>query len=607
MRKIGKEKRRNRVVNDKKIVFICQGTACESSKSPQIKEAIEKEIKDLGIGGIRVKLTGCHGFCQRGPIVVVEPEGIFYCDVSIKDAHEIVCSHLKNNTIVERLLYKDPLSNKPIEHYHDITFYNKQQRIVLSNCGHIDPEDIEDYITVGGYQALKKVLSTMKQGQVIESIKESGLRGRGGAGFPTGLKWEFARTAKGDVKYVVCNADEGDPGAFMDRSILEADPQAVIEGMIIAGFTIGAREGFIYCRAEYPLAIKRIDKAISQARKKGFLGKGVMNTDFSFDVSIKQGAGAFVSGEETALIASIEGRRGMPMSRPPFPAQEGLWGKPTLINNVQTLAYVRHIILKGAQWFALIGTEKSKGTKVFALAGRVKNTGLVEVPMGTTIRQLIYGPGGGMANKNIGFKGVQIGGPSGGCLPENLLDTSIDYESIAATGAIMGSGGMIVMDKRTCMVDMARFFLGFTSDESCGKCVSCRVGLKRMLEVLEEITAGRGKEEHLNFLQDMSTIIKDTALCGLGNTAPNPVLTTLRYFLDEYQAHIKDKRCPSHVCVKLLKFEVMQDVCVKCGKCYEVCPVGAIDWKKKEYAKINQDKCIKCKACINACPFMAIK
>jgi len=607
MRKIGKEKRRNRVVNDKKIVFICQGTACESSKSPQIKEAIEKEIKDLGIGGIRVKLTGCHGFCQRGPIVVVEPEGIFYCDVSIEDAHEIVCSHLKNNTIVERLLYKDPLSNKPIEHYRDITFYNKQQRIVLSNCGHIDPEDIEDYITVGGYQALKKVLSTMKQGQVIESIKESGLRGRGGAGFPTGLKWEFARTAKGDVKYVVCNADEGDPGAFMDRSILEGDPHSVIEGMIIAGYAVGAHEGYVYCRAEYPLAIKRIDKAISEARKKGLLGKRVMESDFSFDISIKQGAGAFVCGEETALIASIEGHRGMPVPRPPFPAQEGLWGKPTLINNVETLANVRHIILKGAQWFASIGTERSKGTKVFALAGKVKNTGLVEVPMGTTIRQLIFGPGGGMANKNIGFKGVQIGGPSGGCLPESILDTSIDYESITETGAIMGSGGMVVMDERTCMVDIARFFLDFTVAESCGKCVSCRVGLKRMLEVLEEITAGRGKEEHLKFLQEMSTTIKDTALCGLGNTAPNPVLTTLRYFLDEYQAHIKDKNCPSHVCLRLLEFEVMQNACAKCGKCYEVCPVGAIDWKKKEFAKINQDKCIKCKACINVCPFMAIK
>ncbi|TRZ48080.1 MAG: NADH-quinone oxidoreductase subunit NuoF, partial [Dehalococcoidia bacterium] len=466
--------------------------------------------------------------------------------------------------------------------------------------------DIGDYIAHGGYNSLKKVFDTDPE-KVIEEIKKSGLRGRGGAGFPTGLKWEFCRNAKGDEKYVVCNADEGDPGAFMDRSVLEGDPHSVIEGMIIAAYAIGANEGYVYCRAEYPLAIKRLNKAIAQAREKAFLGKNILGSKFSFDISIKQGAGAFVCGEETALIASIEGRRGTPVSRPPFPAQKGLWGKPTLINNVETLANIRHIITKGAEWFSSIGSERSKGTKVFALAGKVKNTGLVEVPMGTTLRQLIYGPGGGMLNKNIGFKAVQIGGPSGGCIPESLLDTPIDYESITETGAIMGSGGMIVMDERTCMVDIAKFFLDFTVAESCGKCVPCRVGLKRMLEVLEKISEGKGKQEHIAFLQEMAATIKDTALCGLGNTAPNPVLTTLKYFLDEVVAHIKGKVCPAHVCLKLMKFEVIQEKCVKCGRCYEVCPANAIDWKKKEYSKINKDKCIKCKACVNACPFMAIE
>lgn len=593
--------------SNKKTVFICHGTACVSAKSPEIKKAIEEEINKLGLNDIEVKLTGCHGFCQRGPIVVIGPEEIFYCDVKIEDAPEIVRSHLKDNKIIKRLLYKDHVTGKAIAHYRDINFYKKQYRIVLENCGHIDPEHIEDYTAVGGYQALEKVILEMKPDKVIEEVKKSGLRGRGGAGFSTGLKWKACRNTKTNVKYVICNADEGDPGAFMDRSILEADPQSVIEGMIIAGYAIGANEGYIYCRAEYSLAIKRLSRAISQAREKAFLGKNILGTKFSFDISIKQGAGAFVCGEETALIASIEGRRGTPVSRPPFPAQKGLWGKPTLINNVETLANIRHIIIKGAEWFSSIGHGKSKGTKVFALAGKVKNTGLVEVPMGTTVRQLIYGPGGGMASKNIGFKGVQIGGPSGGCIPESLLDTLIDYESITRTGAIMGSGGMIIMDERTCMVDIAKFFLDFTVAESCGKCVPCRVGLKRMLEVFEKITEGKGKKEHITFLQEMATTIKDTALCGLGNTAPNPVLTTLKYFLDEVQAHIEDKICPAHVCLRLMKFEVVIDKCVKCGRCYEVCPANAIDWEKKEYAKINKDKCIKCKACVNACPFMAIE
>ncbi|MCX5701559.1 MAG: 4Fe-4S binding protein [Candidatus Omnitrophica bacterium] len=478
-------------------------------------------------------------------------------------------------------------------------------RIVLSHCGEIDPEDIDAYIANEGYSAIKKVLR-MSADEVIGEIKKSGLRGRGGAGFPTGLKWEFTKQAKNDLKYIVCNADEGDPGAFMDRSILEGDPHAVIEGMLIAGFAVGAQAGYVYCRAEYPLALARLKKAILAADRKGFLGKRILKTKFSFDIQIKEGAGAFVCGEETALLASIEGRRGMPVTRPPFPAEQGLWGRPTLINNVETLANVRYIITKGGDWFSSIGFQKSKGTKVFALAGKIKNTGLVEVPMGTTIRKLIFGPGGGMLNKNIGFKAVQIGGPSGGCLPEKLLDTPIDYESITSTGAIMGSGGMVVMDKHTCMVDMARYFLEFTVAESCGKCVSCRVGLKRMLEVLEDITAGKGKPQDLEFLKEMSATIKDTALCGLGNTAPNPVVTTLQYFEDEYEAHIKNKICPSGVCAGLLKFEVLIEKCVKCGLCFGVCPAGAIIWEKQEYAKINLDKCIKCKACINVCPFLAI-
>jgi NADH:ubiquinone oxidoreductase subunit F (NADH-binding) len=458
----------------------------------------------------------------------------------------------------------------------------------------------------GGYKALPAVLA-MPPERVIEEVKKSGLRGRGGAGFLTGSKWEFCRNAKGDRKYVVCNADEGDPGAFMDRSILEGDPQAVIEGMAIAAYAIGACEGYVYCRAEYPLAIKRLEKAIAQAKKKGFLGDNILSSGFSFNLGIKQGAGAFVCGEETALIASIEGRRGMPVPRPPFPAQQGLWGKPTTINNVETFANVGRILTKGAQWFAAIGPEGSKGTKVFALAGKVKNTGLVEVPMGTTLRQLIFGPGGGMLHKNIGFKGVQIGGPSGGCLPESLLDVPIDYESINNTGAIMGSGGMVVMDKLTCMVDMARFFLEFTVSESCGKCVPCRMGLKRMLEALEDICAGRGRPAHLDFLREMAPAIKDTALCGLGNTAPNSVLTTLKYFPEEYKEHIEDRACRSSACTALLKFEVQKSACVKCGRCHAVCPAGAVEWQKKEHAAINKVKCIKCKACIGACPTMAIK
>jgi NADH:ubiquinone oxidoreductase subunit F (NADH-binding)/Pyruvate/2-oxoacid:ferredoxin oxidoreductase delta subunit len=453
--------------------------------------------------------------------------------------------------------------------------------------------------------ALKKAI-VMNPEQVIEEIKSSGLRGRGGAGFPTGRKWDLARASKCSEKYLICNADEGDPGAFMDRSILEGDPQAVIEGMIIAAHAIGATQGYIYCREEYPLALERLDIAITQARGKGFLGKNILNTKLSFDITIKRGAGAFVCGEETAMIASIEGHRGMPRPRPPFPVEKGLWGKPTVINNVETLANISHIINRGAAWFSSIGTDYSKGTKVFALAGKVKNTGLVEVPMGTPIHDLIYGSGGGMLKKKVALKAVQIGGPSGGCIPASLLDTPIDYVTITQTGAIMGSGGFVVMDEKTCMVDIARYFLSFTVAESCGKCVPCRVGLKRLLEVLEEITEGRGREEHLNFLQELGTSIKESALCGLGNSAPNPALTTLRYFMDEYLAHIRDGQCPAHVCTALVKFVVLEEACTKCGQCFKACPAGAIEWQKKEYARINKDKCIKCKACISACDFKAI-
>jgi len=581
-------------------ILICMGTSGISAGAEKVERIFKDELKRHKlIDKCKIVKTGDRGLFRDVLVDIITSElgRVTYEYIKPEDVPKIVEKHLLRGEPLKELQ-----AGKDYEQ-----FFSKQTRIVLSNCGEIDPENIDDYIAVGGYTALKKVLSEMTRKNVINEITRSGLRGRGGAGFPTGLKWMFCREAKGDQKYVICNADEGDPGAFMDRSVLEGDPHSVIEGMIIAGYAIGANEGYIYCRAEYPLAIKRLNKAISQAREKGFLGKSILNSNLSFDIAIKQGAGAFVCGEETALMASIEGRRGMPMPRPPFPAQKGLWDKPTLINNVETLANIRHIIIRGSEWFSSIGTEGSKGTKVFALAGKVKNTGLIEVPMGTTIRQLVYGPGGGMVNKKIDFKGVQIGGPSGGCLPESLLDTPIDYESITQTGAIMGSGGMIVMDERTCMVDIARFFLNFTVAESCGKCVPCRVGLKRMLEVLEEITEGKGKEEHINFLQEIGNTIKDTALCGLGNTAPNPVLTTLKYFLDEYHAHITDKICPSHVCIELLKFEIIEDKCVKCGQCYKACPVGAIDWKKKEYPKINKDKCIKCKSCINACNFGAIQ
>ncbi len=584
---------------DKTRILVCLGTSGLSAGGEEVASILEKELKRLKIAArYKVVRTGDRGLFRDVLVDVVPPGGerITYEYVKPGDAARIAEQPLLRGEPVKELRAGEDYKR----------FFAGQVRIVLANCGEIDPEDIEDYIAAGGYKALVQALKSAPE-KIIADVKKSGLRGRGGAGFLSGLKWEFCRREKEPVKYLVCNGDEGDPGAFMDRSILEGDPQAVLEGMLIAGYAIGASTGYIYCRAEYPLAIKRLEMAIAQARKKGFLGRNILKSGYAFDITIKQGAGAFVCGEETALLASIEGRRGMPVPRPPFPAQKGLWGKPTVINNVETFANVALIITKGADWFAAIGPEGSKGTKVFALAGKVKNTGLVEVPMGTTLRQLVFGPGGGMPQPKIGFKGVQIGGPSGGCLPESLLDTPIDYESITKTGAIMGSGGMVVMDKLTCMVDMARFFLDFTVSESCGKCVPCRVGLKRMLEVLEEICAGRGKPEHLAFLDELAPAIKDTALCGLGNTAPNSVLTTMKYFPEEYKEHIEDRTCRASVCTPLVKFEVQNGLCIKCGRCKGVCPSGAIDWEKQKYAAINKAKCIKCKACINICPVMAIK
>ncbi|MFC1694211.1 NADH-ubiquinone oxidoreductase-F iron-sulfur binding region domain-containing protein, partial [Candidatus Latescibacterota bacterium] len=548
--------------NNKKTVIICHGTACVASGSPGIRNVIEEEIKKQGLDGVEVKITGCHGFCQRGPIVIVEPEGIFYSEVKVDDAAEIVHSHFKNNKPVERLFYKDAVTGESIPHYRDITFYKKQQRIIiLRNCGHINPEKIEDYLAVGGYRSLKKVLLKMTPEQAIEEIKKSGIGGRGGAGFPTGRKWEFCRSAPGTGKYVICNADEGDPGAFMDRSILEADPHSVIEGLIIAGYAVGANEGYIYVRAEYPLAVNRIRLALKQAEDKGFFGQNILGTGFSIRIEVKEGAGAFVCGEETALIASIEGRSGRPRPRPPYPTQSGLWGKPTVINNVKTLTSVPVIFSKGADWYSSIGTEKCKGTAVFALTGNIINCGLIEVAMGAKLREIIFEIGGGIP-RGKAFKAVQTGGPSGGCLPSSFLDLPVDYKSLASAGSIMGSGGMVVMDENTCMVDIARYFLDFAQKESCGECVPCRLGTKQMLDILEDITAGKGRPEDIDLLIELAGAVKSGSLCGLGQTAPNPVLTTIRYFRSEYEAHIKYKRCPAVVCREIIS-----------SPCQHVCPI----------------------------------
>lgn len=587
-------------------VLVCRGTGCTASGAPGVMKAFKDELAKKGLDReVMLVETGCHGMCEMGPVVVVYPEGAFYCRVTPEDVPEIVEEHLYKGRIVQRLLYTVPEDMEKVPYYKDIPFYSKQHRIVLSNCGYIDPEKIEEYIARDGYMALGKALLEMTPEEVLEEVKKSGLRGRGGAGFPTGLKWEFARKASGDKKYVICNADEGDPGAFMDRSTLEGDPHSVIEGMAIGAYAIGADEGYIYCRAEYPLAIKRLKIAIAQAEEMGLLGDHIMGTNFSFHLHLKEGAGAFVCGEETALMASIEGRRGMPRPRPPFPAQQGLWGKPTNINNVETWANVPRIILNGADWFASMGTEKSKGTKIFALTGKITNTGLIEVPMGITIREIIYELGGGILNGKD-FKAVQIGGPSGGCLTKEHLDLPIDYESLTAAGAIMGSGGLVVMDEDTCMVDVAKFFLEFTQRESCGKCVPCREGTKQMLLMLQKICNGEGTMDDLSKLEELAHMVKETSLCGLGQTAPNPVITTIRYFRDEYVAHIKDKRCPAKICPALIKYVVDPEKCRKCGLCARNCPVKCISGDRQTPYLINQEKCIKCGTCMQVCPFGAI-
>lgn len=588
-------------------LLLCSGTGCHATGSLSLKDALQKEIDNQGLTeNVIIVETGCNGFCALGPIMVVQPDGIFYQQVKADDAKELVESHFKANKPVERLMYKDPSSKKKlIPKLSDIPFFSHQMARVLRNKGLINPESIDEYIARDGYIASIKALKEMTSEQVIAEVLASGIRGRGGAGFPTGLKWRFAFQSKGDVKYVLCNADEGDPGAFMDRSILEADPHAVVEGMIIAAKAINAHDGFIYCRTEYPLAIKRLQLAIDNAKTYGLLGDNIMDTGFDLNIEITQGAGAFVCGEETALMASVEGKRGMPRPRPPFPAHQGLWKKPSILNNVETLASIPQIILNGSGWYSSVGTEKSKGTKVFALSGDVNNIGLVEVPMGASLRKIIFDIGGGIPNKRK-FKAVQLGGPSGGCVPDEYLDTSVDFEEIAKVGAIMGSGGVIIMDDQTCMVDMARFFMDFIQDESCGKCTPCREGTRRLLEILEKICEGNGVPEDIDTLEELSYVIKESALCGLGQTAPNPVLSTLRYFRHEYEAHVNEKKCPAKRCPALLKFEVDPEKCKKCGACFKACPVDAITWKKKEVAVIDKDKCVKCLTCFSKCKFDAI-
>ncbi len=587
-------------------LLVCGGTGCHASESDAIVWNLRDELEAKGLSEkVQVILTGCFGFCEKGPIVKVMPDNTFYVQVKPEDAQEIVEEHIIKGRKVTRLLYHDPLTKEPIGDSKHMGFFKKQLRIVLRNCGFINPENIDEYIARDGYMALGKVLTEMTPQDVIREIKDSGQRGRGGAGFPTGLKWEIASKSKGDVKYVVCNADEGDPGAFMDRSVLEGDPHSVLEAMAICGYSIGASNGLIYVRAEYPLAIHRLKVAISQAREYGLLGKDILGTGFNFDIQLRYGAGAFVCGEETALIHSMEGLRGEPTIKPPFPAEAGFLGKPTNVNNVETLAAIPIIILKGAGWFNKIGTEKSKGTKVFALAGKINNVGLIEVPMGTTLREVIFEIGGGIRNGKK-FKAVQTGGPSGGCLTEKHLDLPIDFDNLVAAGSMMGSGGMIVMDEDDCMVSFAKFFLDFTVEESCGKCAPCRIGNKRLNELLNQITEGKGTMSDLDRLKNMSNVIKDTSLCGLGQSSPNPVLSTLNNFMNEYVAHVVDKKCPAGQCKSLMEYYIIPENCVGCTACARVCPVNAITGQRKEIHKINPDVCIKCGACKEKCKFDAI-
>ena len=588
-----------------KHILVCHGTGCTSSKSPEILESFRKILKEKNIDNVKVIKTGCFGLCAKGPIVIIRPEDTFYAMVTPADCEEIIQTHIVEGKKVERLLCKD-IDGSKVNSLDELSFYKKQKRIALKNCGVINPEDIDEYLAFNGYKALEKALKEMKPDEIIDVISKSGLRGRGGAGFPTGKKWEFTKAAENKQKYVVCNADEGDPGAFMDRSILEGDPHSILEAMSIAAYCIGANKGFIYVRAEYPIAVKRLQIAINQARDYGILGKNIFDSGFEFDIEIRLGAGAFVCGEETALLESIEGKRGQPRLKPPYPAVAGLWGKPTLINNVETYANIAQIILNGSEWYSSIGTEGSKGTKVFALGGNVNNIGLVEVPMGTTLREIVFDIGGGIPNGRE-FKAAQTGGPSGGCIPKEHLDTPIDYESLKQIGSMMGSGGLIVMDDTKCMVSLAKFYLDFTVSESCGKCTPCRIGTKRMHEILEKICDGKGEEKDLKLLEELAQNIIKSSVCGLGQTAPNPVISTMKYFRNEYEEHVIDKSCKTNECKAMAKIEVIPEKCKGCGLCQKNCPVDAIEGEGRDIRVINQDKCIKCGTCIAKCPFKAIK
>ena len=586
----------------KTCITVCGGTGCHAYGCLKVAQAFKDEIKNQGLqDSVDVRTTGCHGFCERGPIVVIQPKGVFYQKIKLEDIKEVIAETIVGKKIIDRLLYVDPRTQEKIVREKNVPFYKKQKRIIFGNNGFIDPTDIRDYIALDGYRALTKILFDMTSEEVIEEIIASGLRGRGGGGFLTGKKWEICHDVNSDMKYVICNADEGDPGAYMDRSLLEGNPHSVIEGMIIGAYAIGASEGYIYVRMEYPLAVKNVTRAITEAKKLGLLGESILGSEFGFDIHVFRGAGAFVSGEETSLMASIEGKRAFPRQRPPFPAQEGLWGKPTNINNVETWANVPLIIDKGAKWYSKIGTRGSKGTKIFSLVGKINNTGLVEVPMGMTLKEIIYDIGGGIKD-NKKFKAVQTGGPSGGCIPAEMLNLPIDFETLAKAGSMMGSGGMIVMDEDTCMVDVARYFLDFTQQESCGKCVPCRIGTKQLVDILTRITQGKGEEGDIEKLEDLAKTVKAGSLCQLGGTAPNPVLTTIRNFKNEYEAHIRDKSCPALVCKELIIYHIEPEKCVGCLLCLKNCPVEAISGEKKRVHIIDQDLCIKCGVCLEVCP-----